>query len=174
MELMKVDKAQYRQRMNVVLASLVASLTLLSLGFGAVLIELFGNKSLVSGESTGHFHLNLLGVILAVLSCSLVMNYYKKHEYLKEIYWVWKLKQLHNRIYRKLAKIKLAASDNNPDALTVLLFYLTTQKQVFELDNNTLTLATVQADIDAVALTLEGLNLDITAADFSETLLDKF
>ncbi|MDO6639717.1 MULTISPECIES: DUF3087 domain-containing protein [unclassified Shewanella] len=174
MQLMKVDKALYRQRLNVVLVSLVASLTLLSLGFGTVLIEFFGNKTVASGESTGHFHLNLLGVILAVLTCSLVMNFYKKHEYLKEIYWVWKLKQLHNRIYRKLAKIKLAARDNDPDALTVLLFYLTTQKQVFELDNNTLTLATLQADISAIESKLADLNLEITTADFSENLLEKF
>ncbi|WP_144210800.1 DUF3087 family protein [Shewanella donghaensis] len=174
MQLMSVEKVQYRKRLNVVLVSLVASLALLSLGFGTLLIGIFGNDSVVSGESTGHFHLNLLAVILAVITCSLVMNFYKNHDYLKEIYWVWKLKQLHNRIYRKLAKIKLAASDNDPTALTILLFYYTTQKQVFELDNNTLTLATVQTDITAVESQIASLNLSIGVDDFSETLVDNF
>ncbi len=166
MQFITIDKPQYRKRLNVLLIALVASLTILSLGFGALLIELFGNDTVVSGESTGHFHFNFIGVFLAVISCSLVMNAIKTKPYMKEIYWMWQVKQLQNRIYRKLKKVLAAAKENDINALTILLYYYHSQKKVYELDNNTLTMATVETDINRIESQIAELNLAITLDDF--------
>ncbi len=173
MQFIPIDKPQYRKRLNVLLISLVASLTILSLAFGSILIQFFGSDELVRGEPTGHFHLNLIGVLLAVVSCSLVMNVIKTKPYMKEIYWVWQVKQLQNRIYRKLKKVLAAAKENDVDAITILLYYYHSQKKVYELDNNTLTMVTVDSDIRRIEAQIADLNLTITLDDFSTDLLEE-
>ncbi|MCL1068834.1 DUF3087 domain-containing protein [Shewanella olleyana] len=173
MQFISIDKPQYRKRLNILLISLVASLTILSLAFGGLLIELFGSDTVIRGESTGNFHLNFIGVILAVVSCSLVMNWIKTKPYMKEIYWVWQVKQLQNRIYRKLKKIVAAAQENDVNAITILLYYYHSQKKVYELDNNTLTMSKVETDINSIEQQISDLNLAITLDDFSIELIDK-
>ncbi|WP_299568893.1 DUF3087 family protein [uncultured Shewanella sp.] len=173
MQFISIDKPQYRKRLNVLLISLVASLTILSLAFGGLLIEFFGSDTVIKGESTGHFHLNLIGVFLAVVSCSLVMNAIKTKPYMKEIYWVWQVKQLQNRIYRKLNKVIAAASENDVKALTILLYYYHSQKKIYELDNNTLTMGKVDSDISRTETQIARLNLVITLDDFSSSLIDE-
>ncbi|ARD23581.1 DUF3087 domain-containing protein [Shewanella japonica] len=173
MKLISINKQQYRQQLNRLLIGLVSCLTLLSLGFGAILIAFFGQTPVAGSESTGNFHLNLMGVILAVVFCSLIMNIIKTKPFMHDIYWVWQMKQLHNRIYRKLTKIVAAADKNEPDAITILLFYYHTQKQVYELDNNTLTLDAVNQNIQKVESQIAQLNLSISLDDFDIALLDK-
>ncbi|WP_153916667.1 DUF3087 family protein [Shewanella sp. TC10] len=174
MKLIAINKQLYRKQLNQLLIALVSCLALLSLGFGALLIAFFGKEVVAGAESTGNFHLNLLGVVLAVISCSLVMNIIKTKPFMKDIYWVWQLKQLHNKIYRKHAKIVAAANENQVEAITILLYYYRSQKLVFELDNNTLTLDTVNQNISGIETQIELLNLVITEDDFQSSLLDKY
>ena len=93
---------------------------------------------------------------------------------MEEVLYVWKLKQLHNKIFRKLKSIKAAASNDNVKALTTLKFYYTTQRQVFELDNNTLTMSSVNKELEAIEQieAAQSLNLDITG--FEESWLDTY
>lgn len=59
-------------------------------------------------------------------------------------------------------------------ALTILKFYYTTQRQVFELDNNTLTMSSVTKELETIEEieVSKSLSLDITS--FEESWLDTF
>ncbi|ABK49151.1 conserved hypothetical protein [Shewanella sp. ANA-3] len=173
MKLQQVDKTVYRSNMNLFMVALVLGLIVLSLSFGAGLIALFGVEA-VPGEPTGNFHWNLLGVILAVLLCSAIVYQLKSKPFFREIYYVWQLKQLQNRIYRKLSKIRAAAADNDVKALITLLFYFTSLRQVYLLDDNTLTLSSVDKELNQLQEQCNALELTLSAEQFEVALLAGF
>ncbi|MPY22894.1 DUF3087 domain-containing protein [Shewanella psychropiezotolerans] len=174
MKLQEIDKVVYRKHLNVVTIALVTSLILLSLAFGTGLIALFADAKDMSGEATGNFHLNLLGVVMAAIISVVVLMQVKDKPYLAEVYYVWRLKALHNRVYRRLKKIKAAAANYDIDALVILSFYYQTQKQVYQLDNNTLTLRKLEKDINDLQAAISEHNLIVSIEDFNAELLNKF
>ncbi|MEZ8056253.1 DUF3087 family protein [Vibrio atlanticus] len=174
MKLQKINKEEYRKKMNLLLVSLVGSLALFAIVFGSVLIELFGSAGAVTGESTGNFHLNVLGVILSVALNAFIASRVKGHDYFKEALYVWNLKQIHNQIYRKLKRIQPKAEQGDREALTILYFYYTTQKQVYDLDNNTLTIKTVQKSLDNIVELSEKWSIELDIETFSKDLVAKF
>ncbi|ROP15688.1 DUF3087 family protein [Vibrio crassostreae] len=174
MKLQKINKEEYRKKMNLVLVSLVGSLAVFAIVFGTILIDLFGSGLSIAGESTGNFHLNVLGVILSVALNAFIASRVKGHDYFKEALYVWNLKQIHNQIYRKLKRIQPKAEQGDRDALTVLYFYYTTQKQVYDLDNNTLTIKTVQQSLDNILELSETWSIELDIEAFSKDLIAKF
>ncbi|MEG3696627.1 DUF3087 family protein [Vibrio coralliirubri] len=174
MKLQKINKEEYRKKMNLLLVSLVGSLALFAIVFGTILIELFGSATSITGESTGNFHLNVFGVILSVALNAFIASRVKGHEYFKEALYVWNLKQIHNQIYRKLKRIQPKAEQGDRDALTILYFYYTTQKQVYDLDNNTLTIKTVQQSLDNIVELSDKWSIELHIEAFSKVLVAKF
>ncbi|UPR36695.1 DUF3087 family protein [Vibrio cyclitrophicus] len=174
MKLQKINKEEYRKKMNLLLVSLVGSLAVFAIVFGTILIDLFGSGQSIAGESTGNFHLNVLGVILSVALNAFIASRIKGHDYFKEALYVWNLKQVHNQIYRKLKRIQPKAEQGDRDALTILYFYYTTQKQVYDLDNNTLTIKTVQQSLDNILELSEKWSIDLDIEAFSKDLIAKF
>ncbi|UWZ99739.1 MULTISPECIES: DUF3087 domain-containing protein [Vibrio] len=174
MKLQKINKEEYRKKMNLLLVSLVGSLAVCAIVFGTILIDLFGSGQSIAGESTGNFHLNVLGVILSVALNAFIASRVKGHDYFKEALYVWSLKQIHNQIYRKLKRIQPKAEQGDRDALTVLYFYYTTQKQVYDLDNNTLTIKTVQQSLDNILELSEKWSIELDIEAFSKDLIAKF
>ncbi|PMM05626.1 medium chain reductase/dehydrogenase [Vibrio kanaloae] len=174
MKLQKIDKEEYRKKMNLLLVALVGSLALFAIVFGSILIELFGSVGSVTGEATGNFHLNVLGVILSVALNAFIASRVKGHDYFKEALYVWNLKQVHNQIYRKLKRIQPKAEQGDREALTILYFYYTTQKQVYDLDNNTLTIKTVQQSLDNIVELSEKWSIELDIEAFSKDLVAKF
>ncbi|CDT33125.1 DUF3087 family protein [Vibrio coralliirubri] len=174
MKLQKIYKEEYRKKMNLLLVSLVGSLALFAIVFGTILIELFGSATSITGESTGNFHLNVLGVILSVALNAFIASRVKGHEYFKEALYVWNLKQIHNQIYRKLKRIQPKAEQGDRDALSILYFYYTTQKQVYDLDNNTLTIKTVQQSLDNIVELSDKWSIELDIEAFSKDLIAKF
>ncbi|MCF7494709.1 MULTISPECIES: DUF3087 family protein [Vibrio] len=174
MKLQKINKEEYRKKMNLLLVSLVGSLALFAIVFGSILIELFGSAGSVTGEATGNFHLNVLGVILSVALNAFIASRVKGHDYFKEALYVWNLKQTHNQIYRKLKRIQPKAEQGDREALTILYFYYTTQKQVYDLDNNTLTIKTVQQSLDNIVELSEKWSIELDIKAFSKDLVAKF
>ena len=174
MKLQKINKEEYRKKMNLLLVSLVGSLALFAIVFGTILIELFGSATSITGESTGNFHLNVLGVILSVALNAFIASRAKGHEYFKEALYVWNLKQIHNQIYRKLKRIQPKAEQGDRDALTILYFYYTTQKQVYDLDNNTLTIKTVQQSLDNIVELSDKWSIELDIEVFSKDLVAKY
>ncbi|PTP39005.1 DUF3087 family protein [Vibrio splendidus] len=174
MKLQKINKEEYRKKMNLLLVSLVGSLALFAIVFGSILIELFGSVGSVTGEATGNFHLNVLGVILSVALNAFIASRVKGHDYFKEALYVWNLKQVHNQIYRKLKRIQPKAEQGDREALTILYFYYTTQKHVYDLDNNTLTIKTVQQSLDNIVELSEMWSIELDIEAFSKDLVAKF
>lgn len=173
MKFKEVDKALYRKRLNKVIAVFVVTFAILAVVFGSVLIALFG-QPIVDPETQSNFKFNVAGVVLALLFMSMVMNQVKRHIFLQDIYYVWQLKQIHNRIYRKLVKIKKASESNDDNALIILAFYYRSLKQVYQLDDNTLTISKVNQDISDITHQLAEQNFDEVADKFDEKLLASY
>ena len=177
MNIREINKATYTGRLNKFYLIFFATFACLSLVFGYLLISWFGT-TIVDPETQSNFRFNLLGVILALLLTTLLVNHFKNHPLLDEIYYVWQLKQVHNRIYRKLAKIKSAGEEGDINALIILAFYFKTTRMVYVLDNNTLTLSKVDLDISKLEESLQEkqINEDVEqlAAKFDQSLIAKF
>ena len=177
MKLIDIDKKRYKKHLNLVSVALVIGLSVLSLAFGALLIAAFGSNGSegITGEGpTGNFHLNLLGVILAAVICVMVMIRVKDTPFMTEVYYVWRLKALHNRIYRRLKAIKAAAKNQDLNALIILNYYYESLKQVYFLDNNTLTMSKVEKDITELHHTIAEHNLTVSLDQFDDEMLKDF
>ena len=183
MKIQSIDKPIYRKKLNIVSTAFIAVFAVLSLIFGSIIIAILGGdistaNAAVDAEVQSNFRYNLAGVVIALVTMAMIANMMKGHVYVKEIYYVWRLKQLHNRIYRKLVKIKGGqASDDDTvsaNAKTILAFYYTTLKQVYELDNNTLTITKVNADIEKIKQQIGEDIFEQTIERFDKSLLDSF
>jgi len=177
MQLIEINKTLYRKRLNIVIVSFIATLLFLSLGLSSLIISFFGD--LVIENSAGemevnNFRYNILGVVLALSACAAVLHQVKDKLFFKEIYYVWNLKQLHNKIYRKINKIKLAAKSEDVNALIILNFYYHSRKQVYLLDDNTLTFPELEKDIRQLEELTSTLNLTISLSQFDESLLFQY
>lgn len=174
MKLVKIDKSQYRSVNNQVQIGLVVILAILSLVFGQLMIYFFGVKPLPGAESTGNFHLNFTGVILALMVCSLLVRNLREKPKFYEVYYVWQLKQLQNKIFRKLKALQQAAKDNNRDALVILSFYYQSLALVYELDNNTLTMSNVNNELDKLQQAIDAAGFTINTDELTPEMLQAF
>jgi len=182
MQLKEINKAIYRKRLNIVIALFITCLTLISISLGAIFIELFGDALPAidpeTGEALSNFRYNFVGVILALLICISILQQFKNHPFCKEIHYVWVLKQVQNIIYRRLKNIKLAVKnhEDEPDinAFVVLNFYYKSLIQVYNLDNNTLTISSVEKEIETLNERMKALNVDISSHEFKRPLLVQY
>jgi len=168
MQLMNIDKALYRKHLNIVIVGFISTLLVLALIFGQLLIMGFGQ------EEVNNFRYNLLGVVLSLLACMAILHTLKTSDFFKEIYYVWQIKQLQNLIYRKLKKIKAAAKDAEQEALIILTFYYQSQQQVYQLDDNTLTIEKVNKDLADIQEIIANKNFTINAEQFDKKLLASY
>lgn len=174
MKLRHVDKPQYRKMTNQVQFGVIAILAISSLVFGQMLIALLSSATVVSGQPTGNFYFNFGGVIMGLMLCTLVVKHGRKKPQYADVYYIWQLKQLQNKIYRKLNAVQQAAADNNVNALTILCFYYQSLAIVYELDNNTLTMTEVNRQISLLEQQIQDKNLSCNADDFKVELLGDF
>jgi len=168
MQLMNIDKARYRKHLNIVIVGFIVTLLVLALVFGQLLIMSFAQ------EGANNFRYNLLGVVLSLLACMAVLHTVKISDFFKEIYYVWQVKQIQNLIYRKLKKIKAAAKDAEKDALIILTFYYQSQQQVYQLDDNTLTIEKVNKDLADIQEIIANKDFTISAEQFDKKLLTSY
>ncbi len=168
MQLINIDKALYRKHLNIIIGGFIATLLVLALVFGQLLIMSFAQ------EGVSNFKYNLLGVILSLLACAAILHSLKSSLFFKEVYYVWQLKQVQNSIFRKLTKIKAAAKDDDNNALIILVFYYQSLKLVYLLDDNTLTMSKVEQELNALDHTIANKNLTVTAEQFEKSLLSSY
>ncbi|WP_206485701.1 DUF3087 family protein [Thalassotalea sp. G2M2-11] len=178
MEIKSIDKAIYRQRLTRVIIGFILVLAVLSLVFGSVMISIFSEQGIkltaIASQESNNFKYNLLGVILSLLACAAILNSLKNHAYFNEIYYVWQVKQIHNAIYRKLKHIKSAAfNDHNSIAIIVLSYYYATLKQIYFLDDNTLTMSHVSQEANKLQTLIDELSLDIDNETFDKSMINK-
>lgn len=168
MQLINIDKTRYRKHLNKVIVGFIGTLLVLALIFGQLLIVSFAQ------EGVSNFRYNLLGVVLSLLGCAAILHTLKNSDFFKEVYYVWRLKQIQNSIYRKLKKIKTAAKKDETNALIILSFYYQSLYLVYQLDDNTLTINKVNDEISKLKETIANKNLTISADQFDEKLLSSY
>ncbi len=165
MKLEQIDKERYRKHLNIVIVACIAALIVGSLGIARILILAWPN------ESGSHFYWNLIGVIATTFIIGLFLKRYQNHAFFTEVAYVWRLKQALNLITRKLAKVKAAAEQGNVEALHALQFNYSGCRQLWQLDDNTITmeeLAIEQAKLDVLA---NKFNLEADAALYQPEFL---
>lgn len=181
MKLQEIDKAVYRKRLNMVIIGFIVALALLSLAFGSALISLFTSSSTVAisdiatNEPVNNFKYNFVGVVLALLVCAGLLNQLKSTLLFKEVYYVWQIKQIQNSIYRKLKNIKKAAfTQHDKTAMIILNYYYVSLEQIYVLDDNTLTMSSVQKNIDELKSLLSELDIDVNTEQFSQQMVTTY
>ncbi|MFY8273046.1 DUF3087 domain-containing protein [Pseudoalteromonas sp. SSDWG2] len=148
MKLEQIDKTRYRKHLNIVIITCIAALAIGSLGIARILIIAWPD------ESGSHFTWNLIGVIASAVSIGCVLKRYERHPFMYEVVYVWHLKQALNHITRKMRKIKAASQQGDVQAIHALQFYYSGCRQLWQLDDNTITmdeLAVEQAKLDVLA-----------------------
>ncbi|MBE0378220.1 DUF3087 domain-containing protein [Pseudoalteromonas prydzensis] len=168
MQLIQIDKARYRKHLNRVIIGCGLALAAGSLAISQTLIALFPD------ESGSHFHWNLLGVIVTSISIGWALNKYRTHDYMTEVVYVWELKQALNKITRKMAKLKAAGREGDPQALLAIHYSYAGSRLLWQLDDNTITmdeLAVKQAELDSVAAQF---NVTLNADDYDESILKQY
>lgn len=182
MQLIDIDKARYRKHLNIVIVGFISSLLVLSLLFGTILISLLSTvgeanellkaaNDAVQVEQASNFSYNLLGVALALLANGAILHSIKHSDFFTEIYYVWQVKQLQNQVYRKLKRIKLAAKEGEEAALIILSFYYQSQLQVYQLDDNTITLSTIENHLQQLNESIAKSGLTISSEQFEKSLI---
>ncbi|MEZ8142005.1 hypothetical protein A1OO_10730 [Enterovibrio norvegicus FF-33] len=145
MQLIKIDKTLYRSRLNRVIVACIAILAISSLAISQTLILIFPS------QTGSHFHWNLLGVVVSAIGLVMTLIKLKTHPKMREVAYVWDLKQALNLIYRKNRKLVAAAKLGNPDAMLALQFSYEGSRQLWQLDDNTITMSSLneaQAQLD--------------------------
>ncbi|MFK3872173.1 DUF3087 domain-containing protein [Pseudoalteromonas rhizosphaerae] len=168
MQLIQIDKARYRKHLNRVIIGCGLALAIGSLAISQLLIALFPY------ESGSHFHWNLIGVVITSLTIGWALNKYRTHEYMTEVVYVWDLKQALNKITRKMAKLKAAGREGNPQALLAIHYSYAGSRLLWQLDDNTITmdeLAIKQAELDNVAAKF---NVTLNVDDYDDVILKQF
>jgi hypothetical protein len=187
MKLKDIDKKTYRSRLNQVIVGFIISLAILAIAFGTILISLFTdplvfdnvkiarvNAAIESGGESSNFKYNFLGVILALLACGAILQKLKDKPFFDEIYYIWQLKQIQNTIYRRLTIIKKASHDGDENALIVLNFYYASLKQLYILDDNTITMSTLMSDISKLDILISESGKEIDVDQFTQALLSSY
>ncbi|CAI8197395.1 MAG: Uncharacterised protein [Glaciecola sp. HTCC2999] len=167
MQLIQVNKSRYRKHLNILIVGCITVLISGSLGVSQWLILLYPDPS------GSHFQWNLTGVIVSSIVIGFSLWLSRKHPFMNEVFYVWKLKQALNRITRSMAKIKTAAERGDYNALLALQFNYDGSRLLWDLDDNTLMMEELnleQTKLDAM-LTQYGLNVDVV--DYSFDTLDK-
>lgn len=149
MTLKSIDKSAYRRRFNRLLVIGILAFAGLSLGIAQLAIFLF-----TDGVGS-HFAINLVGVILAMLIVGQSINKIKHQPYMAEIVYVWELKQQINRIQRKIIPLEKACEEKDPKALLIMEFYCKACRQLYLLDDNTITMEELTVKANKINVLLE-------------------
>lgn len=168
MQIENINKTRYRKHLNKVIIAGIVALIALSLGLSQSAIFLFTDR-----EGT-HFWLNVAGVAIAVLTIGSVLNKYKNHEFMTEVYYVWRLKQQINYVHRKSIKLNKAIEENDATAILIMAFYYKACRQLYELDDNTITLSALTKKSNDLEQRITSLNLNIDVNNYDQSLLQPY
>ncbi|WP_234495411.1 DUF3087 domain-containing protein [Vibrio maritimus] len=168
MQLQSIDKQLYRSRLNIVIIACIVSLSVSSLAISQSLIFFFPS------ETGSHFHWNLLGVVVSALGLGFTLLKLKNHPKMKEVVYVWLLKKELNLIYRKNRKLLAAAEQGNADAMLALQFSYEGSRQLWQLDDNTIVMTSLNAAQSKLDGLTEEYNLQLDISNYQSGLLRQF
>lgn len=168
MQLREINKIRYRKHLRMVYTGIVFALLIVAPAISASIISLFSNP-----EASYLFH-NMAGVVIAVTILVFVLNKFRQHPYMFEVVYVWDLKQQLNRIHRKQRKIEAAIENNDKDAMIIMNFMHHGSKQLYELDDNTITMGDLMRKIQIHDKRMEAAGLSSLTDTYNPTMLDRF
>ncbi len=168
MKLEKIDKQTYRSHLNKIIVACIIALVSLSLGSSTLAIALLND-----GEQS-HFWLNLSGVVFAAVCIFIALNKLRYKAYFYEVNYVWELKQQLNLITRKYKKIKLASEQGDKVALNILHFNYQACKQLYLLDDNTITMTELNKKIADLESQCQDMNIELDINDFNKEHLSNY
>ena len=166
MEIKDIDKVSYKQNLNRLQGGVVVGLFVLAIPLSELFTSLWGNPE------GGNTLLNLLAVATAVAIVALVFNLIKHQSWLADVRYTWKLKQELNRIYRSSKLMETALAANDRDAYVVQWFNLNASRHLYRIEDNTLTVPELSAQIRDLEAELEGKGWQISEREYSPELLD--
>ncbi|RTZ17620.1 DUF3087 domain-containing protein [Vibrio aquaticus] len=168
MKLQKIDKKLYRSRLNVVIVTCIAVLAASSLAISQTLIFLFPS------ETGSHFHWNLLGVVVSAIGLAMTLVKLKTHPKMREVAYVWDLKQALNLIYRKKRALDAAAEKGNVDAMLALQFSYDGSRQLWQLDDNTITMDSLNKAQEKLDSLTEEYSVTLDITEYRSEMLKAF
>ncbi len=168
MQLIEIDKTRYRNHLRVVFAGIAAILIIITLVASTLFIHFF------SIPEASHFFHNLAGVVAAAAFVFFVLNKLRQHPFMFEVVYVWDLKQQLNRIHRKLHKIEAVVENNDHDVMIIMNFMYRGSKQLYELDDNTITMGGLISKIGLLEKRMEAAGLDLSTDSYDPSMLDRF
>ncbi len=168
MQLRPIDKNRYSKHYKMVFGVIVLALIVISLSTSALLIRVF------STPDASNFVLNLAGVVVAALLVSYGLYRFRHHPFMDEVVYVWNLKHQLNRIYRKQRKIEPLIDESNFDAMVIMNYFYQGSKQLYELDDNTITLDDLAIKFNHLNDRLEQTGLKLTTDEYDPSMLDRF
>lgn len=130
MQLKDVDKTEYLKRSRLVSIVLIICFALTAMISGQALVYTVGNPE------GSNFYLNLAGVILGILSTSLLFTVYRSDPRLTDLLYVFRLKRMLARVTNRMHNLKKLSEQNNEQAQIILRFYYEGLLQVYHLDSN--------------------------------------
>jgi hypothetical protein len=168
MQLKKIEKQRYRKNLRVVFGGIAVSLMVLTVIMSTLFIYLF------STPDVSHFWHNMAGVAAAAVIVVIALNKIRHHPYMTEVVYVWDLKQQLNRIHRKLRKIEEAVDDHNIDAMIIMNFMYRGSRQLYQLDDNTITMEGLVSKIRAFDKRMKDAGLSLSEDTYDPAMLDQF
>ena len=168
MQLKEIDKARYAKYYRITFASAAFVLLIVSPATSALIISLFSNP-----EGSYFFH-NLTGVLVGVAIIIFLFKKFRHHPFMYEVVYVWNLKQQLNKIQRKRRKIEAAIENNDKDAMIIMNFFLRGSKQLYELDDNTITMEELLIKIQVHDERMEAAGLGSSTNTYNPTMLERF
>ena len=168
MTLENIDKARYRKHFNRLMIAIIIALFALALSISQLLIAVFPNAE---GSHFGH---NLAGVITAGLIVASLVYKYRYHPAMYEVMYVWNLKQELNRIYRKQKKVLADVDAGNRDAMIIMNFSYQGSRQLYQLDDNTVTMDELEKSLAELKDKIEQSGFEINLEDYRSSLLEKY
>ncbi|MBR9867278.1 MAG: DUF3087 family protein [Oceanospirillales bacterium] len=168
MQLKQINKERYSKHYKQIMIGIVILLAAIALSVSTVLIQLIGNAD------GNNFWLNVSGVVVGGIVVVSLLRRYRNHEYMYEVIYVWDLKQMLNKIYRKQRKIKEAVEAGDRDAMVIMNWSYNGSEQLYNLDNNTITMEDLHRTMRELNQTIEQHGFSVTTDEFSPQMLDKF
>lgn len=168
MQLKEIDKERYRKHLRVVFGSIAVALMILTVIMSTLFIYLF------STPDVSHFWHNLAGVAAAAVIVFIALNKIRQRPYMFEVVYVWDLKQQLNRIHRKIRKIENAVENNDVDALVILNFMYRGSRQLYQLDDNTITMEGLVSKIRVLDQRMKDAGLSLSTDAYAPAMLDRF
>ena len=168
MQLKEIDKERYGKHYKQIMFMVVGVLAVVSLTVSTVLIQLVG------GPEGENFWLNVAGVVVGAMVVAAGFRKYRHHDYMYEVVYVWDLKQMLNKIYRKQKAIKAAVTEGDREAMIIMNWSYAGSRQLYRLDNNTITMEELNKAASELEQTIADHGFDITAEDFDPQMLERF